>query len=73
MNEGRFYLDRSTQPIAEDTDLNTALQAFTNALDFDRSNDDAAKFIQQTNVAIRERNERLEVTLSIIATGERVP
>ncbi len=72
MSLGKFYLDRASQPIAEDTDLNTALESFSNALDFDRTNDDAAKFIQETNVAIRERNERLEVTLSIIATGERV-
>lgn len=72
MKEGKFYLDRSSQPIAEETDLNNALQAFMNALDYDRSSDEAAKYIQNTNVAIRERNERLEVTLSIIATGERV-
>lgn len=72
MKEGKFYLDRASQPIAEETDLNNALQGFMNALDYDRSSDEAAKFIQNTNVAIRERNERLELTLSIIATGERV-
>jgi hypothetical protein len=72
LSEGKFYLDRASQPIGEETDLNSALQNFMNALDFDRSNDAAAQFIQETNVAIRERNERLEVTLSIIATGERV-
>ncbi|HOH29510.1 MAG TPA: hypothetical protein PLC40_07540, partial [Candidatus Hydrogenedentes bacterium] len=72
MNEGKFYLERAGQPIAEDTDLNTALEMFTSALDFNRLNEDAADLIQKTNVAIRERNERLEVTLSIIATGERV-
>ncbi|MFA7692653.1 MAG: hypothetical protein GX117_13940 [Candidatus Hydrogenedentes bacterium] len=72
MEEGKFYLNRFELPTAEETDLNSALEAFTNALNYDRANEDAASYIQSTNVAIRDRNARLEVALSIIATGERV-
>ncbi len=72
MSEGKSFLDRAGQPESEETDLNNALNAFERALDFDRSSDMAAQLIQDTHVAIRERNERLEVTLNIIATGERI-
>lgn len=72
LDEGRHYFSRAGQPGSEETDLNTALNAFELAMDFDRASDTAAESIQQTHVAISERNERLEMTLNIIATGERV-
>jgi len=72
MQEGNDYLAHAAQPDAEETDLNNAKRAFEDALNYDRSNEAAAKLIQETDVAIRERNERLEVVLSIIATGERI-
>lgn len=72
MDEGKVLFERASMPTAQDMDLDNALQAFQRSLDYDRTNESAAQFIQETNVAIRERNERLEVTLSIIATGERV-
>lgn len=72
LREGQAYLSRAGQPEAEDTDLNNALNAFERALNFDRTSDIAAEYIHDTHVAIRERNERLEVALSIIATGERI-
>ncbi|MCK5861783.1 MAG: hypothetical protein KAH38_04825, partial [Candidatus Hydrogenedentes bacterium] len=57
---------------ADETDLNNALNAFDRALEYDRRSETAAQLIQTTHVAIRERGERLEVTLNIIATGERI-
>lgn len=72
MSDGNDYLAHAAQPDAEETDLNNAKRAFEDALNYDRSNELAAKLIQETDVAIRERNERLEVVLSIIATGERI-
>ncbi|NLN91838.1 MAG: hypothetical protein GX130_00830 [Candidatus Hydrogenedens sp.] len=72
MSEGNTFLLHAAQPDAEETDLNNAKRSFEDALNYDRSNESAAKLIQETDVAIRERNERLEVVLSIIATGERI-
>ncbi|HOJ67566.1 MAG: hypothetical protein KBH78_09780 [Candidatus Hydrogenedentes bacterium] len=72
INEGNFYLDKAAKPGAEDTDLQNALNAFERAIDYDRTNDLIARKIQETNVAIQERNERLEMTINIIATGEKV-
>ena len=72
LEEGQHYLDLAARPGAEETDLNNALNAFERALDYDRTSETAAQLIQQTHVAIRERGERLEVTLNIIATGERI-
>ncbi len=72
LGEGRDFLEKAAQPGAEDTDLPNALNAFERALDYDRTSQDAAKLIQDTNVAIQERNERLEMTVNIISTGEKV-
>lgn len=72
LEEGEAYLEVASRPGAEETDLNNALNAFERALHYDRTSSVAAELIQQTHVAIRERGERLEVTLNIIATGERI-
>ncbi len=72
MEEGRRFLELAGRPGAEETDLNNALNAFERALDYNRMSEEAAELIQETHVAIRDRNERLEVTLNIIATGERI-
>ena len=72
LEEGEAYLELSSRPGAEETDLNNALNAFERALHYDRTSSVAAELIQDTHVAIRERGERLEVTLNIIATGERI-
>jgi len=72
MQDGEHYMEIASKPGAEDTDLNNALNAFERALQYDRTSQKAAELIQATHVAIRERGERLEVTLNIIATGERI-
>lgn len=72
LEEGKVYLDRAAKPGSEDSDLPTALNAFEQALNYDRTSVDAAKLIQDTNTAIQARNERLEMTINIISTGEKV-
>jgi tetratricopeptide (TPR) repeat protein len=57
---------------ASETTLPSALRAFEQALDFDRTNDEAADQIQKTHVAIEERKQRLELVLGIIAEGEKL-
>jgi tetratricopeptide (TPR) repeat protein len=72
LQEGGRFMELASKPGAEDTDLNNALNAFERALHYDRTSQQAAELIQATHVAIRDRGERLEVTLNIIATGERI-
>lgn len=72
LGEGREFLDRAAKPGAEDSDLPTALNSFEQALNYDRTSEEAAKLIQDTNKAIQARNERLEMTINIISTGEKV-
>ena len=72
LQDGRTYLDRAGKPGSEDSDLPTALNAFEQALVYDRTSPEAAKLIEDTNAAIQARNERLEMTINIISTGEKV-
>lgn len=70
--EGRAYLEKAALPGAAETDLPSALNAFEQALDYDRTSETAASLIQETNLAIVARNERLEMAINIISTGEKV-
>lgn len=70
--EGRAFLEKAGLPGATETDLNSALNAFEQALDYDRTSEPAASLIQETNLAIVARNERLEMAINIISTGEKV-
>jgi len=72
LGEGKEFLDRAAKPGAEDSDLPTALNSFEQALNYDRTSEEAARLIQDTNKAIQARNERLEMTINIISTGEKV-
>ncbi|HNR32712.1 MAG TPA: hypothetical protein PKI11_17615 [Candidatus Hydrogenedentes bacterium] len=69
---GRRLLEAGVQPRAKETDLPNALQAFQDALYFDRGNQDAATGVQDTNRAIEERRELHAMYLEIIANAERV-
>lgn len=57
---------------ASETTLPSALRAYEQALDFDRTNNQAADMIQKTHVAIEERKQRLELVMGIIAEGEKL-
>jgi tetratricopeptide (TPR) repeat protein len=72
MEEGNDYLAKAGQPGSEETDLPNALHAFEQALAYDRTNEEAATYIQKTHVAIQERKERYENTVKLIATAEKV-
>ncbi len=72
LNEGKTFLEHAARPGAEDTDLPNALNAFQQALEFDRTNDETADLIHRTHVAINERNQRFQTTVNIIASAEKV-
>ncbi len=72
LSVGRRYLESGVKPRANETDLPNALQAFQDALYFDRGNADAAGGVQQTNKAIEERRELYDMYMEIIANAERV-
>lgn len=69
---GNKFLDSSAKPGADDNDLPSALRAFESALEFDRKSEEAANLIQRTHVLINERNARLDTTLKIIASAEKL-
>ena len=72
LDEGRVFFARTTEPGAAESDYTSALRAFEQALEFDRASDDAANYIQQTNTAIQERNERFQTTVEFISKGEQI-
>lgn len=69
---GEALLASAQRPGASDQDLPNALHAFTQALEFDQTSRTAAQRINETNIAIKERNERRSVNSVIIASAEKV-
>jgi len=69
---GQRFAEKYETNEREETDLPNALRAFENALDLNRTSAEAADLIQATNVAIQQRNQRLQLTVELIATGERI-
>jgi tetratricopeptide (TPR) repeat protein len=69
---GEVLLAKGSKPGATDEDLPNALNAFTQALEFDQSNEVAATRLNETNVAISERKERRQLNVNIIASAEKV-
>lgn len=69
---GRDYLALSSEPGSDPNLLTNALHAFEEALNFDRTSNEAATLIQETNVAKRRKEERFQTTLDIIAKGSEV-
>ena len=72
LDVGRRYLEDGKKPRSDELDLPKALDAFQEALLFDRDSADAARGVQDTNVAIADREERLRVAREFIANAERV-
>lgn len=72
LEKGKKLYDDASNPDAPSETLQLALNAFTRALEYDRSNDDAAKLINETQIAITERNERQQLAIQTVATGEAV-
>lgn len=69
---GKRYVENYETNDREETDLPNGLAAFQAALDVNRRSDEAANLIQSTHQAIQERNQRLQLTVELIATGERI-
>lgn len=66
ITEGDRLFRRADAPGGTSTDLEEALQNFRRALEFDRSNDLAADRINETTVAIREKQERFNMQQTVL-------
>lgn len=69
---GEACLDRASKPAASDKELPDAREAFSLALEFDRSSVVAEDALNKTNIAIQEREQRRQLAVNIIASGEKV-
>lgn len=70
MAVGNAYFESSLGPEARDTDLDSALRAFTSALEYDRFNSEAARRINETNDEIKAKEERYQLLVTILASAE---
>ena len=61
VTEGERLFRNSAGPDALESNLPDALRAFQQALEFDRTNDEAARRISETSVAINERRKQYEL------------
>ncbi|MFP4501263.1 MAG: hypothetical protein ACLFTT_09725 [Candidatus Hydrogenedentota bacterium] len=69
MRVGREYFDKERY---DDTDLPNALDAFQEALKYNRADTEAADYVQQVNRKIKEREELRELYLEIISKAEAI-
>ncbi len=60
LDQGEALFERAHGPLAKETDLDDALQAFNDALRYDRGSDVAASRIQETTIAKNRRREEYE-------------
>ena len=66
VGEGERLFRKASGPEALESDLPDALRAFQQALEFERTNDEAAKRISETSVAINERRQDYELQQTFI-------
>ena len=66
IGEGERLFRKSSGPEALESDLPDALRAFQQALEFERTNNEAARRISETSVAINERRQRYELQQTFI-------
>lgn len=66
IGEGETFFRKSAGPESEESDLTDALRAFQFALEYDRTNQVAAKRISETSVAISERREQFDLQQKFI-------
>lgn len=69
---GRAYLAAAAKPNAPKDALPNALANFTKALEFDQSNEDAGSLINETQIKIAERDQRLELAIRTLSAAESV-
>jgi tetratricopeptide (TPR) repeat protein len=72
MSEGKRLFEYAANPDAPNDTLQSALGNFTKSLEYDQSNDTAAKLINETQMAITEREQRLKLAIQTVAAGDSV-
>ncbi len=72
LDQGKELFNQSSEPDAAPETLQLALGAFTRALEYDRADEEAANLINETQVAITERNERQQLAIQTVASTEAV-
>lgn len=71
-DEGKRQYEAGLQKGAPASMLNRALESFTRALEYDPGNGRAAQFRTQTQEQINERDERQQLAVSLVASGNEV-
>ena len=72
INLGEKLMNKALLPTATEDDLPNALNAFTQALEYDQTNKLAAEKMNAANTAIAERKQRREMNVKLIASAEKV-
>ncbi len=72
MHVGNAYLKSAAQVESNEQALPNAREAFEQALEFDRRSDIAAQKLNETRIAIREREERRTLAIRLISAIEQV-
>ncbi|NUM55200.1 MAG: hypothetical protein HUU46_16265 [Candidatus Hydrogenedentes bacterium] len=72
LNLGKAYLAAAPKPNAPKDSLPNALANFTKALEFDQSNEEAGQLINETQIQISERDQRLELAIRTLSAAESV-
>ncbi len=68
---GKELMAKAKGPDAPETALDEAVEAFRMALETDRTNREAGELLSQAQVAKKERDERLQMTMEILASAEK--
>ena len=72
LDQGKLLLDMASKPNAPKDALPNALADFSKALEYDQGNEDAAKLINETQIKIAERDQRLELAIRTLSAAESV-
>ncbi|MDZ4858110.1 MAG: hypothetical protein SGI88_03945 [Candidatus Hydrogenedentes bacterium] len=69
---GKAHLGEAPKPNAPRDALPNALENFTKALEYDQSSEEAAKLINETQIQISERDQRLALAIATLSAAESV-
>lgn len=72
LDRGKALLAAAAGPEAPDRALENAMTAFTLALQIDITSEEAARLLSETSVQLSEKEQRLNVAMSLIAQGDLV-
>ncbi|HOJ34535.1 MAG TPA: hypothetical protein PKY35_12820 [Candidatus Hydrogenedentes bacterium] len=68
---GKELMAKAKGPDAPETALDEAVDAFRMALETDRTSREAGELLSQAQIAKKERDERLQMTMEILASAEK--